>query len=338
MRAVLTLPTDRAYLAGLAAAADLGEPAAEPVVLKQGSVACWRLTTSRGDFHVKRFACGDWPWLRQSLAACAEVERAAQRVGVSLVEPVALGIDVGDEIVNVHRWWHGRPVEPGDDVAGWLGHTLARLHTLPPPSAAPGDALTSYYGLHPEGEWRAWFREGRSLGLAWAAGDEPLAAVLAATEVITAGLAAEPRRAGTHRDLLGVNILTNGVELALIDWDCAGPDVPWFEAVRAAIEFGRLAATVHGTKPFQPDPQVSRAILAAYTQAGGERGVNGRPGLAGVIGMMLWRLAFAIWVSLGHRQAAPEERAESTAYVSGALTKLVERLRTLDTLAGAIGL
>lgn len=336
--AVLTSPTDRAYLAGLAAAAELGELVAEPVAIKQGSVACWRLVTSRGDFHLKRYTGGGRLWLRQSLAAGAAVERAAQRAGLSLAEPIALAIDVGDEIVSVHRWWHGRPAEPRDDVADWLGRTLATLHTIPPATAAADDALTSYYGLHAHAEWRAWFRDGRSRGLAWAGADEPLADVLAASELIATGLAAEPRRVGTHRDLLGANILTNGVDLALIDWDCAGPDVPWFEAVRAAVEFGRLAATAHGVRPLQPDPEVSRAILAAYLRAGGEPGVTGRLCLTGVLGMMLWRLAFAVRVSLGHREATSEERAEATAYIAGATAKLATRLQTLDTLAGAIDL
>ena len=320
-------------VAALAAAAGIGELVAAPVVLKRGSVACWRVTTSRGDFHVKRFAVRD-----PALAVCAEIERAAQRAGVSLAEPIALGVDVDGEVVHVHRWWHGRPLEPGDEIAGWLGATLATLHTLPPPSSAPADALTSYYGLHPEAAWRTWFRDGRSRGLAWAERDEPLAAVLAASDVIAAGLAAESRRAGTHRDLLGANILRNGAALALIDWDCAGPDVPWFEAVRAAIEFGRLAATVDGMRPLQPDPGVSRAILAAYEQAGGERGVTGVLGLAGVLGMAQWRIAFAVQVSLGDRAAPPDERAECTAYLPGALAKLAERARTLESLAAAVGL
>ena len=335
---MLTPLTDRAYLAGLVVAVELGDLIAEPVAIKQGSVACWRLATTRGDFHLKRYAHGGRLWLRQSLAAGAEVERAAQRAGLPLAEPIALGIDVGDDIVSVHRWWHGRPVAPRDDIADWLGRTLATLHAIPPPATAAEDALTSYYGLHAANEWRAWFRDGRSRGLAWAGADEPLTDVLAASEIIATGLAAEPRRAGTHRDLLGANILTNGVELALIDWDCAGPDVPWFEAVRAAVEFGRLAATAHGDRPLQPDPQVSRAILAAYERAGGERGVTGRLCLTGVLGMMLWRLAFAVWVSLGHREATAEERAEATVYVAGASAKLAARLQTLDTLAGAIGL
>jgi hypothetical protein len=162
--------------------------------------------------------------------------------------------------------------------------------------------------------------------------------VARATEIIADGLATESRRAGTHRDLLGPNILTDGAELVLIDWDCAGPDVPWFEAVRAAVEFGRLAATVHGAKPLQPDPRVSRAILAAYAEAGGHRGVGGQRAFAGVLGMMLWRLAFAVWVSLGHRPGTSEERAESTTYVSGALAKLRDRMQTLDTTVRSIGL
>jgi len=322
---------DRADLARLAAAAGLGDMIAAEI-LKQGTVACGRVTTARGDFHLKRFARDLVPSLQPALAAAAEVERAARRAGVALAEPIALGLEVGGELVHVHRWWPGRPLAPGDDVADWLGRTLATLHTLAPP-AAPGDALTSYYGLHPEPAWRAWLRDGRGLG--WPDGT---AAVLAATEVIASGLAAEPARVGTHRDLLAANILTDGSAHALVDWDSAGPDVPWFEAVRAAVELGRLAATTGAARPLQPDPRVARAILAAYARHGGAPGTGGARALAGVLGTALWRLAFAVRAALGQLPAPPAEQAACAAYVPGALAKLADRLRGLDALAAALGL
>jgi hypothetical protein len=91
-------------------------------------------------------------------------------------------------------------------------------------------------------------------------------------------------------------------------------------------------------RPLQPDPGVSRTILTAYEQAGGVRGVTGPLGLAGVLGMALWRIAFAVEVSRGDRAAPPDERAECTAYLPGALAKLTERVRTLEPLAAAVGL
>jgi phosphotransferase family enzyme len=322
---------DRAYLASLAAAADLGEVIAAEVI-KPGTIACWRVTTAQGAFHLKRFARDLAPSLGPALAVAAEVERAAGRAGVALAEPVALGLEVGGELVHVHRWWPGRPLGPGDDVADWLGRTLAALHRLAPPAVAGDDALTSYYGVHAESAWRAWLRDGRALG--WPDGT---AAVLAATEVITAALAAEPARAGTHRDLLPANILTDGSAYVLVDWDSAGPDVPWFEAVRAAVELGRLAATIGDARPLQPDPRVARAILAAYARHGGASGIGGARALAGVLGTALWRLAFAVRAALGQLPAPPAEQAACASYVPGALAKLAERLRSLDALAAALG-
>jgi hypothetical protein len=322
---------DRVYLASLAAAAALGDVIAAGVI-KEGTVACLHLTTARGDFHLKRFARDLVPSLRPELAVAAEVELAAQRAGIALAEPVALDLDVHGELIRVHRWWPGRPLAPGDNVADWLGRTLATLHTLPRP-ADPGGALTSYYGLHPAPAWRAWLRDGRELG--WPDG---AAVVLAAIDVITDGLAAEPARVGTHRDLLAANVLTDGRACALVDWDSAGPDVPWFEAVRAAVEFGRLAATVGDARPLQPDPRVARAILEAYARHGGAPGVGGARALAGVLGMALWRLSFAVRAAVGELPVPPAEKTACAAYVPGALAKLAERLRGLDALAAALGL
>src|SRR5205823_6113729 len=104
----------------------------------------------------------------------------------------------------------------------------------------------------------------------------------------------------------------------------------WFEAVRAAVEFGRLAATTPRGKPLRPEPRVARDILEAYRAAGGAGGVGARAGMSGVLGMMLWRVAFAVRASLGLARVSPEEQAAQTAYLPGALEKLAERLRTLD--------
>lgn len=54
--------------------------------------------------------------------------------------------------------------------------------------------------------------------------------------------------------------------------------------------------------------------------------------------MALWRIAFAAQVALGEHHVPADEQAACITYVPGALTKLVERLRGLDVLAGELGL
>ena len=321
----------------IAEAFQLGPLTDPPIVIKSGTVDVWRVVTAEGDFHVKRFREGRWEWLRQSLAACAEVELGAQRAGVDMAEPIALNVAFETGIVSIHRWREGRPLFPNDDVAAWLGATLAKHHAVPAPASGPPDALASYYGFHPANDWREWFAEGEESELLWAGDTEALEAVLSASEIIAAGLARQTERVGAHRDLHGQNVLTDGARCILIDWDCAGPEVPWFETVRAANEFGRLAATRGGVKPLNPDPAVARAVIASYVAAGGDPGIGGRDALAGVFGMMLWRISNSMWRSLGHRGAELAEREHEAAYVAGALPKLKRRLQELDDLVVLLG-
>jgi hypothetical protein len=89
-------------------------------------------------------------------------------------------------------------------------------------------------------------------------------------------------------------------------------------------------------KAFDPDPEVMRAVLAAYEAAGGERGVGGPTAFAGTLGLALNRIAWQMWVALGHRESTAEERETAAAYIPMALEKLERRLATLDELARAI--
>jgi hypothetical protein len=59
------------------------------------------------------------------------------------------------------------------------------------------------------------------------------------------------------------------------------------------------AATTGDARPLQPDLRVARAILSAYARHGGARGIGGGRALAGVLGMALWRIAFAVRAALG---------------------------------------
>jgi hypothetical protein len=332
------MPTGRDHLEAIAGHLALGGLTGDPVVLKPGSVPVWRIETATGAYHVKIWERhSSWDWLTASLAGVAEIERAAHAAGVAMAEPVALNERVDGLNVTVHRWCEGRPAEPRDDIAAWVGSTLAQLHTIPPPASAPGDSITANYGSHPAEEWQRWMDEAFDQAQPWAAAARDARDSLrGASAIVEAGLAAGERVVGSHRDMSPSNMLVHGDARTMVDWDMAGPELAWFETVRAAVEFGRLAASSRDAKAFAPDPATTRAIIAAYERSGGHRGVGGREAFAGTLGLALNRIGWQMWVSLGHRESTPEERETAAAYVPMALAKLQRRLETLDELAMAI--
>jgi hypothetical protein len=325
---------DPEQIGRLATAAGLGTLAAAPVCLKRGAVSSWRVATGSGTFHLKWWPDVRWSWLRASLGAVAEIERAARSAGVEMAEPVLLDHQVGDGMVTVHRWVEGgEPVRAAPGLAAWLGTNLARMHTVPPSAASPADALESYFGLHPLDEWDRWIAEGADKAAPWAEGARAARpAIAAASRLVADALAAGARLVGAHRDLQASNILaTPAGRFVVVDWDHAGPHVAWYEAVQAAVVFGRLAAG-DGAAVDQVDLTVARELLAAYTGAGGAIGPWRPEALAGVLGMALGRIAYWMWLSNGHRRVTPDERREATAYLGRALSKLVQRVARADGL------
>lgn len=325
-------------LAGVVVTLGLGEFAAPPEALKGGMAPTWRVRTVRGEFHVKVWLERQWAWRDQNLAGAAEVEAAASGNGVEMAEMVAVNVRTAVGLVTVHRWLEGaRPLGPDDNVAEWVGGTLARLHRIPAPASSPADALKVFYGMHPGEEWSAWIAEGREQGLRWAdAARASLPVIAGASALVGSAVAGAERVVGSHRDLHGLNVLRTAEGYRLVDWDLAGPEVPWFETVRAAVEFGRLAGTTAAGKPLAPDASVARAVIEAYVRAGGERGNGGAEAFAGTVGMALGRIAYAMFQSLGQREATEAERATQTAYIATAVAKLEARLAGLEEMRRAV--
>ena len=77
-------------------------------------------------------------------------------------------------------------------------------------------------------------------------------------------------------------------------------------------------------------------IIRAYLRCGGNPDVPGRGALAGIFGLALCRLAYSMWLSLGHRNVTEGERVSATAYVDVALAKLALRLKSADRLVEVI--
>ncbi|MDG4823503.1 aminoglycoside phosphotransferase family protein [Asanoa sp. WMMD1127] len=197
----------------------------------------WQLTTDGRQFLVKDVP-GDWPAER---AAAMAFEKDAAAAGIPVPRQLApLSPAFGcatrlpdNSLVRVSEWVDGRPARPTDDLADWLGTTLARLHALRPlPEAEP-----VVYGIHPPERWAQWLAAGRRRP--WA---DILARRLDDLAETTDWVAAAFRAAGdyvfTHRDLEPWNVLLTPTGPVIIDWDGAGPDSAGLVAAHAAYSFG----------------------------------------------------------------------------------------------------
>ena len=198
----LHLPAD---LPMIADRVDLGRISAPPLELKPGSVPVWRLKTDLGEFSLKVWLNGESDWLQSYIAGCAEVETAAHRLGVDMVEPIVLNRRLGASIVAVHRWHEGRALQADDDVAAWLGRTMAQLHTISPPASAPTDSLETWYGVHPADDWREWIAQAGEQHLPWAeAAKAALPALRQASELVAEGLSDSICLAMANASFIGI--------------------------------------------------------------------------------------------------------------------------------------
>jgi len=314
----------------------VGAPTAPPRPLGgASSAAASAVDTARGRWVVKTVVpLGDWH--ARAIATACRLERAAWAAGVLTarrLEPPAPALgywhDAGGLLVRVIEFVDGRPAPwPVDaSLAAWTGRTLARVATL----GLPGDlALDESAPLHPLAEWRSWVDEARAGGFAVA---EPagrlLPAVADATELVESALAARPPALLAHRDVSPANLLarrTGGYEL--LDWDHAGPAVPWWEAVHTAFRCASPPTRDAPTAP--PSPAAVRATVEAYLAAGGPPGPADQTAFAGALRSMLAWAAYSLWLALGHRVATPERRARAAADVAAAAAALPAFLGSLD--------
>ncbi|MEV4623585.1 phosphotransferase [Asanoa sp. NPDC049573] len=167
------------------------------------SARTWRLTTGDGGrFIVKRVP----PGRETELAAAMAFEQDAIAAGIPAPSPVrppdpAVGCAArlaDGTLGRVSEWVDGRPIGPGDDLADWLGATLARLHRLRPLATAEPDV----YGIFRPADWAGWHDEGRTQGRPWAGVlGERLADLAAATEWVAGAFARAGDYVFTHRDL-----------------------------------------------------------------------------------------------------------------------------------------
>jgi hypothetical protein len=282
----------------IAQAFDLGRPIEPLVPHRYGSQETWTLATMAGRFLVKRLWVGPDPAWRPDLERAMAFEVRACDAGVDAPRPIeprspAFGCATrvhGFGVFRVYEWVEHRPLDKDDDLAEWLGSTLARLHQLESLDSTPEP---QWYGLFPAARWQGWLTEGEAQGRLWApALRKNLGDIVEASGWIADAFAAAGRYVVTHRDVEPWNVLIAERGPVLVGWDICGPDSAPLEAAHVLLIFAALGRSA-------PDVAILRRALSAYTAEGSVAPGAGRAVIARRVGRRLTRLAERLEVTLG---------------------------------------
>jgi Ser/Thr protein kinase RdoA (MazF antagonist) len=285
------------------------------LIRQRGAVAAWRVDTGAGAMLVKRFWHEDeLPW-REQLEQAMEFEQLAVRAGIDLVPPVVPPRPVFGSVARIEGrglfrafpYVEHRPLRDDDDVAEWVGTTLARMHQLRELSERPDPHW--WYGQLPPAppeRWLSWLDHGEHTDTLWApALRERLEFVLEQADRVVATFNTSPPYVVSHRDVEPWNVLMTADRPMLIDWDTSGP-----ESVPLEIAYVFVNFAIRGRD--EPDPQAIRRSHAAYVAAGGHPLVV-RPGLLDrLIGRHLGSITLSLqgYFDGGHSDEQIRQRIE----------------------------
>ena len=220
---------------------------------RQGEV--WRLETADGSWAVKV------PFHESDDRASTRFQEAACAAGVpapAMRRPVITR--TGDRPVRVYQWVDLEEPDPHLDPA-LVGAAVAAIHRVFVPAGGPVDP----WYAEPVGA-AGWDRLAARLQQAAAPFAGRLAALRDELVALESWLEAPAAVQTCHRDLWADNVRpTAQGGVCVIDWDNCGPADPAQELACVLFEFGRS------------DPGRARALMAAYTTAGGPATVT-RPG------------------------------------------------------------
>ncbi|MEU0564438.1 phosphotransferase [Nonomuraea sp. NPDC005983] len=291
------------------------------------SASAWKLRTEAGLWVVKaQYAIKRWEV--EAMRHSGDLERAALAAGIAVPRPVEGGEGAagfwapapgGTEYLRVSAWADGPRAElpAGRELAAWLGGTVAALAAVAPPvDVRQGRG----YPLHPLAQWEEWLST-ESVGRREKA--RLLSAAADGTPLVQEALAASRSPfVLSHRDLNHRNILLTPHGPTLIDFDQAGPEVPWWELVHFAF---LLACASLGDD--EPDPVLLGAAVSAFAERGGNVGELDLSAFAGLLrGMLEWPAA-NLMVLAGDAPAA--RRGE-------ALRQVAEAARVLPVIMGSV--
>jgi hypothetical protein len=297
--------------------------------VRQSSVADLRLHHRPCRLHhaLRQFTSGG---LLDQLAVAMPFEQSALSAGIDLAEPVP-PVDpvldwvtrIEDRLFRVYRWISSRALRPEDDIAEWLGRTMARVHQLQPLDEV---GLPDWWrtALRPRSDWSSWFTEAGRLGKEWSqlAWDR-LPQIVEVTSRIASVCDVAPDSVMTHGDFKTHNMLMTPTGPVLIDWDSVRIDSAALEAGRVAHIFG--AGSIDAIQ----------RILTSYVEAGGDLSWSGPDLFLSVARKDLQSLFEHIQVSLD-RIPAPRWMTAPDQTATDLLTALPGKLDQLTDLAAQV--
>jgi Ser/Thr protein kinase RdoA (MazF antagonist) len=296
------------------------EPGASLTAVSRGGMGrIWRLDLGAERYAVKElFGESDEESVRPEVAFTARLESAGIRLPGSLpgrdgrfLQELAPGH--GGGWLRLYRWIDGVPADLADPgLAARIGDLAGRLHALAGPDRG---AVDPWYDTVPgPATWDQLADAARGQGAGWGealAGQAGLLGDLA--DLVTP--MARDRLVTCHRDLHPGNVLVEASgELAVLDWDEAGPACP-------GRELAGLLMFWHGRDDGTADEAAVQRTLAAYRAGGGPGRIRGERSFGMYIAGRLHFLEAQASVALDP-DAAPEHRAYASSEISDTLARL----------------
>ncbi|MCR5682785.1 MAG: phosphotransferase [Clostridiales bacterium] len=288
----------------------------------------YRLDTAEGSYAAKVLnpAIMARPEAYQNMIRSEEIARA-----LSAVVPAVCAIEtdgspvvrVDSEYVMLYPWLSSKPLFPPKLTprhAAVIGDLLAKIHVF---------ALTAEESPSDKPEANDWdallaLAEERDAGAVWLPGLRDALPELAAMEREAMEALTIPARqiVAGHRDLDPKNVLWNGLEPSVIDWEAAGPVDPDAELIDVLLSWaddgrGNLS------------PEMGESLLAAYRARRGDAGADWEALCAASTKNPLDWLAYNIRRASGVEIADDAERHVGESEVQKTLRSLARRREEL---------
>jgi hypothetical protein len=295
-------------------------PGASLIPVSRGAMGrIWCLDLGAERYAVKElFWESDEESVRPEATFTAHLELAGIRLPGSLpgrggrfLQELAPGH--GGGWLRLYRWIDGVPVDLADPgLAARIGDLAGRLHALARPTRG---AVDPWYDMVPgPATWDQLADAARGQGAGWGeamAGHAGLLRDLAGRVTPMA----EDRLVTCHRDLHPDNVLVEiSGELAVLDWDDAGPACP-------GRELAGILMSWHVDDDGTADDAAVQRALAAYRAAGGPGRLRDEQSFSMYIACRLNFLQAQAGVALDP-SAAPEHRAYASSEISDTLARL----------------